>query len=109
MRFPTLPEAQKLAREGDRYSHAGDRNEAIRFYNEGLKIEPNCVYILVQRGLALQENRLLDEAIRDYERAISLDPEYGPAYYGRAWAKGGGVQRARVGAIPHRVPALGAR
>lgn len=88
MRFPTLPEAQKLAREGDRYFHAGDRNEAIRFYNEGLKIEPNCVYILVRRGLALQENRLLDEAVRDYDQAISLDPEYGPAYYGRAWAKG---------------------
>ena len=87
-RFPTNPEAKKLSGEGDRYYYLGDRNQAIKAYNAALKIEPDCVYILVQRGLALQENGLVKEAIRNYEQAIASDPEYGRAYYGRAWAKG---------------------
>jgi tetratricopeptide (TPR) repeat protein len=88
-RFPTTAEAKRLTSEGDRYLSAGNRSKAIQAYSEALKVEPsNVVYTFVQRGSALLENRLPNEAMRDFERAIALDPEYGPAYYGRAWAKG---------------------
>lgn len=86
-KFPTTPEAKRHLSEGDRYLYSGNRNQAIQAYSAALKLEPNCVHILIQRGSALQENGALNDAIRDYDRAISLDPEYGPAYYGRAWAK----------------------
>jgi tetratricopeptide (TPR) repeat protein len=65
----------------------GPRSAAIKVYSETLKRHPDQVFVLVQRGLALQEERRLEEAIADYDRAIQLDPNYGPAYYGRGWAK----------------------
>jgi tetratricopeptide (TPR) repeat protein len=65
----------------------GRRTEAIAAYTEGLVFAPEAVYAYVQRGLALQENGHIQEAIRDYDRAIELDSTYGPAYYGRGWAR----------------------
>ena len=87
-RFPGKPETQRLTSQADHLYRAGQRAEAIRLYNEALRLEPDCVYVLVQCGMALQENGSLDQAVRRYDRAIDLDPQYAPAYYGRAWAKG---------------------
>jgi Tfp pilus assembly protein PilF len=65
----------------------GPHSAAIKAYSETLKLHPDRVAVLVQRGLALQEERRLEAAIADYDRAIQLDPNYGPAYYGRGWAR----------------------
>ena len=87
-RYPVDNTIKQKTKEADEYFYSGRRPEAIRLYNDILYTEPDCVYVLVQRGLALQEERKLSLAIQDYQRAIELDPEYGPAYYGHAWAKG---------------------
>lgn len=86
-RFPVDDQVRHLAQEGDQNFYSARRLEAIRFYAQALAIEPDCVYVLVQRGLALQEEGNLTEAIEHYNKAIELDPEYGPAYYGRGWAR----------------------
>ncbi len=86
-RYPTSAKAIELAKEGDKYYFSSRRKEAIDYYNQTLSLEPDCVYALVQRGLALQEEGQLEAAVKDYEKAIQLDPDYGPAYYGRGWAK----------------------
>ncbi len=86
-RFPEKEKTKNLAAEGDQFFYSGQRARAVRLFSEALKLEPECVSVLVQRGLALQEDGYPAEAMRDYHSAISLDPRYGPAYYGRAWAK----------------------
>lgn len=86
-RFPTSPQVIAIVEQADHYFYSGHRKEAIAHYSKALSIEPDCVYALVQRGLALQEDQHLDNAINDYNKALKLDPQYGPAYYGRGWAK----------------------
>ncbi len=86
-RFPIDNGTRQLVVQADKYLYAGQRPMAINLYSQALEREPDCVYALVQRGQALQEERRLQEAIQDYDRAIELDPEYGPAYYGRGWAR----------------------
>lgn len=86
-RFPSSPATKSSIEEADKYYYSSRRKEAIAKYNEALLIETDCVYALVQRGLAFQEEGQLEPAMKDYNRAIELDSEYGPAYYGRGWAK----------------------
>jgi len=86
-RFPQSQPALALTKEGDQFYYAGRRGEAVDRYNKVLQLEPDCVYILVQLGMALQESEFLTDAISNYERAIQLDPSYGMAYYGRGWAR----------------------
>jgi tetratricopeptide (TPR) repeat protein len=86
-RYPVQENTRQLIAQADQYFYSGNRLPAIRLYNQALSIEPECIYALVQRGLALQEEDRVDEAKKDYDFAISLDPKYGPAYYGRGWAR----------------------
>ena len=86
-RFPSSPQAKTQIEIADQYFYSSRRKEAIAHYNNALSLEPDCVYALVQRGLALQEEGQLEDAMQDYKRAIDLDSQYGPAYYGRGWAK----------------------
>jgi tetratricopeptide (TPR) repeat protein len=102
-RYPQSSKVEQLAKEGDYFFYSGQRKNAILCYTKALEVEPDCVYILVQRGLALQEEHHLDEAISDYEKALKLDSNYGMAYYGRGWARhwqsdfNGELQDAQIG------------
>ncbi len=86
-RYPLQENTRQLIAQADQYFYAGSRLPAIRLYNQALSSEPECIYALVQRGLSLQGEGRIAEAKNDYNLAISLDPKYGPAYYGRGWAK----------------------
>ena len=46
---------QQLVERGDQLWYAGVRRQAIEVYNQALKMEPDCVSVLVNRGLAKQE------------------------------------------------------
>jgi tetratricopeptide (TPR) repeat protein len=86
-RFPSSIQATTLTREADQFLATGQRREAINLYKKALSIEPNCSYVLVQCGLALQEEGRIADAIQHYALALKIDPEYGPGYYARGWAK----------------------
>ncbi len=88
-RYPAKSDVVEIVERADTHLYAGEWKAAIELYTRALSREPNCVYVLVQRGLALQEENRLNEAIKDYNLALGLDPDYGPAFYGRSRARHG--------------------
>jgi Flp pilus assembly protein TadD len=49
-------------------------DEAIRQYQEALRLNPGYALAHNNLGYALGQKGQLDEAIRQYQKAISLDP-----------------------------------
>jgi tetratricopeptide (TPR) repeat protein len=62
--------------------------QAASVYTTVLSINPDFVPALVQRALVLIELHQLDKVGVIIDHALELDPEYGLAYYARAWLKG---------------------
>jgi serine/threonine protein kinase len=58
----------------------GDYEEAVRYQNRALEIDPNSQEALLQRGAANLRMQQYNEAIADFDRVISLNPNTGTAY-----------------------------
>ena len=58
--------------------------EAIRYYDEALRVDPNYAEGYNNRGIAHYEQAHYPEAITDYTRAINQRPDFTDAYYNRA-------------------------
>jgi tetratricopeptide (TPR) repeat protein len=86
-RYPSSSQSVALTREADRLLAIGQRRDAINIYKRALSIEPNCSYVIIQYGLALQEEGRVADAIQCYSLALKIDPEFGHVYYARGWAK----------------------
>lgn len=54
---------------------------AIQYYNGALRIKPSSTEALYNRGLFLQEERMFDKAIADYNSILKLDSAYADAHY----------------------------
>jgi tetratricopeptide (TPR) repeat protein len=61
-------------------------DEAIASYTAVLKLEPQSVQALLNRGNAYCRRGFYDKAIEDYTEVIRLDPRNGKAYNNRAVA-----------------------
>ncbi|MCC6781059.1 MAG: tetratricopeptide repeat protein [Hyphomicrobiales bacterium] len=74
----------------------GDFADAIRDYDESIRIDPAYSGAYTNRGAALNELGEHDRAIRDLDEAIRLDPKDASAYGNRAFAydKKGDLDRA---------------
>jgi tetratricopeptide (TPR) repeat protein len=84
---------------GDAYFGKSAWTSAIQDYWKALVEDvdnENAKYVYLNRGLASLNNNDLESAIKDFDRAISIDPKLAEAYYGRgnAWLKKGDPQRA---------------
>lgn len=55
-------------------------NKALADFNSIIKIEPNNVYTLTNRGKLFIDFNSFDDAIKDLEKAVSLDSKYALAY-----------------------------
>jgi tetratricopeptide (TPR) repeat protein len=76
-----LDDAIKAFREGD---YAG----ALTYLDQVLFIEPKSAQAHYLKGECLRLQWKMKEAQEQYELAIALDPDYAPAYYGKAlWSK----------------------
>jgi len=70
---PNLPDALYFKAEALRLQ--GSIGTAIKAYDEAAKLAPDYAAVYLGRGRALLE-RDTDAAVRDFERAISLDPAF---------------------------------
>jgi tetratricopeptide (TPR) repeat protein len=61
-------------------------NEAIASFTAALKLEPQSIQALLNRGNAYCRRGFYDKAIEDYTEVIRLDPQNGKAYNNRAVA-----------------------
>jgi tetratricopeptide (TPR) repeat protein len=75
--FESPDDAQALAREAGVLRLKDQNDDALRLCERALKLDPNCVDALFQRGEIFRYTRHeLDRAIRDFDKAISIDPKH---------------------------------
>ncbi len=70
---------------GVAYHRKGDEAHAVADYGELLKIEPNDVGMLLNRGDALRNMHEWSRAIADYSEAIRLAPDNPGGWKGRGY------------------------
>jgi lipopolysaccharide biosynthesis regulator YciM len=77
------PVAADYIELGDAYRQLGGENggKAITTYEKALELEPNRAEAVMKQGLVNFNARLLQEAVNDWTKATTMDPNYGPAYY----------------------------
>jgi tetratricopeptide (TPR) repeat protein len=80
---------------GDVYIALNEADKAISDFSEALKLDPQNMDVIFDRGLAYDNKGDADNALKDYSRVIELDPEQAAAYNNRGsiyadkedWAK----------------------
>lgn len=77
------PVAADYIELGDALRSLGGENggKAITAYEKALELEPNRAEAVMKQGLVNFNARLLQEAVADWTKATTMDPNYGPAYY----------------------------
>lgn len=75
----TKGEALWDSRQG-KYSNP---NQAISYFSEALRLDPNDAFAYYNRGLAYVALGQHQLAIADYDQALRLEPDYAPTYVSR--------------------------
>lgn len=68
---------------GMAYSAKGDYDQAIRSFDQAIKLRPDYSEAFYDRALAFDYKDAYPQAIADYSKAIELYPEDSTAYYNR--------------------------
>lgn len=84
---PVLPKDKDLPLiAGNVYAHNGDREAALKSFNEALELDPKMATGYVNRGFVLNDLKQAAKASNDFQTALQLDPKYGEAHLGLAYA-----------------------
>jgi tetratricopeptide (TPR) repeat protein len=68
--------------------NGGDYEGALNYLQQVLDVEPKSAQAHYLKGEAYRRQYKMKEAQAEYELAIAIDPNYAPAYFGRAmWSK----------------------
>jgi tetratricopeptide (TPR) repeat protein len=65
---------------GEAYGKKNETEKAMEYFNEAMKIDPNDIYTLVNRGMIFAIKGKYDEAESCYRKAIELYPDAINAY-----------------------------
>lgn len=79
--------ASSLFRQGVALQHEYKHKEAIKKYDDAIKLNPIFAEAYLNRGNAKSNLGLLQDAIVDYDKAIEVVPSYADAYNNRGNAK----------------------
>jgi tetratricopeptide (TPR) repeat protein len=75
---------------GNRAAQAGDYAKAVELYTKAIESgglsDHNLAVAYANRGSAKDDGGRTDQAIKDFNRALELDPGYAEAYYNRSFA-----------------------
>ena len=88
---------------GTAYQKSNEFDYAIKDYSDAIALMPkekNIKYIYNSRAWSWYQKGDYDKAIGDFNKAISIDPEFDVSYYGRAflWLQKEDPQRALIDA-----------
>ncbi len=71
---------------GNIHAHNGQLNEALNDYTQALKNDPKMAPGYVDRGFVLNDLRGAAKAVKDFQTALQLQPDYGEAHLGLAYS-----------------------
>ena len=71
---------------GNVHAHDGRTKEALDEYTRALQLDPRMAAGYVDRGFVLNDLKEPAKAVRDFRNAIQLQPDYGQAHLGLAYA-----------------------
>jgi len=71
---------------GNVYVHDHDLNSALENFTRALELDPNMATGYVNRGFVLNDLKQAAEASKDFQTALKLQPDYGEAHLGLAYA-----------------------
>lgn len=78
-------EAEKWYNEGVKYDSYREYGKALEFLNKAIILKPDFAIAYTLRGHVYYELVRYEEAIADYTKAISLNPNSPDVYYSRAY------------------------
>lgn len=74
---------QTYVDRGIENSQSGRYDQAIKDFNDALKVKPNDPMLITYRGVVYYAKKQNDLAMKDFNQAITIDPKCGKAYYQR--------------------------
>jgi tetratricopeptide (TPR) repeat protein len=82
--FPNLALAQNVQahiEKGIENSQKGRYDQALKDFNEALKLKPRDPALFTYRGVVYYAKGQTDLALKDFNRALEIDPNFGRAHY----------------------------
>ncbi len=71
-----MSDAKDLLSKGAEFYKLGKYKEALKSFEEAIKIDPNCAKAWNDRGVTLYKLRMYREALMSFEEAIRLKPDF---------------------------------
>ena len=84
MRTSTAEASLATMNRGNAYAAKGDRDKALRDFNEAISLDPKNAGAYVDRALIFSRKGDREAAMKDYGEAIRLNPKQWQAYFNRA-------------------------
>jgi tetratricopeptide (TPR) repeat protein len=76
---------------GNQAAEAGNLDQAIKLFSKAIDSKKlskeNLAIAYNNRGSAYDDKGNIEQAVRDYTKAIEINPEYDAAYYNRSFAQ----------------------
>lgn len=79
--------ANKMHEKGHDFLKSGELDKALECYKQALTEHPNNPDIYSDRGVVYLHKKQQVEAMKDFNKALELQPEYGFRYAARAYAR----------------------
>ena len=79
--------AKEYIDKGVAQAKAGEHNNAIKSFDDALKLSPKDYNIYVYRAFAKESLKDYEGAIKDFDQAITINPKEPNIYYNRALTK----------------------
>ena len=82
-----LQDAEQYFIRGNNHFQQGQYEEAIKDYDEAIRLNPEYALAYNNRGTAKSKSGQYEEAIEDFDKVIELNPKDAVAYNNRGYAK----------------------